>query len=87
MPAFTRLLPEKRVGYLATTFLGTSNRDQEDFERHVDYIHYNSVHHQLMDAPRKWPHPSFHRYVEQGCYSDDWGADREMIFSDKVGCE
>ncbi|WP_346291681.1 REP-associated tyrosine transposase [Sphaerothrix gracilis] len=46
-------------------------RDQEDFERHVDYIHYNPVRHQLVDAPRKWPHPSFHRYVEQGCYSDD----------------
>ena len=62
-------------------------RDQEDLERHIDYIHYNPVRHQLVDTPRKWPYSSFHRYVEQGCYSDDWGVDREMIFSDKVGWE
>ncbi len=62
-------------------------RDERDFERHVDYIHYNPVSHQLVDAPCNWPYSSFHRYVEQGVYPNNWGADREISFQDTVGWE
>jgi putative transposase len=62
-------------------------RNERDFERHVDYIHYNPVSHQLVDAPCNWPYSSFRRYVEQGVYSNDWGADREITFQDTVGWE
>jgi putative transposase len=31
-------------------------RDERDFERHVDYIHFNPVSHQLVNAPRDWPY-------------------------------
>ena len=34
--------------------------------------------HQLVDAPCNWPYSSFRRYVEQGVYPNDWGADREI---------
>ncbi|MEO1400589.1 MAG: transposase [Cyanobacteria bacterium J06635_1] len=49
-------------------------RDANDFDRHVDYIHYNPVKHRLVTAPRDWPYSSFHRYVAQGLCSEDWGA-------------
>jgi putative transposase len=62
-------------------------RNERDFERHVDYIHYNPVSHQLVDAPCNWPYSSFRRYVEQGVYPNDWGADREITFQDTVGWE
>lgn len=48
-------------------------RDEEDFARHVDYIHYNPVKHGLTAAARDWPHSSFHRYVKQGLLAADWG--------------
>jgi putative transposase len=50
-------------------------RDERDFERHVDYIHYNPVRHGLVDRVRDWPYSSFHRYVRRGLLPNDWGGD------------
>jgi putative transposase len=50
-------------------------RDEKDFERHVDYIHYNPVKHGLVSRVTDWPHSSFHRYVEHGILPADWGGD------------
>lgn len=33
-------------------------RDEEDWCRHVDYIHYNPVKHGLVDDPTAWPFSS-----------------------------
>jgi putative transposase len=49
-------------------------RDDEDFRRHVDYIHWNPVKHGLVSRVKDWPHSTFHRYVRQGVYSEDWGS-------------
>jgi putative transposase len=40
-------------------------RDDEDFERHVDYIHFNPVKHGHVNRIADWPHSSFHRYVDR----------------------
>jgi len=50
-------------------------RDEKDFERHVDYIHFNPVKHGLVTRVRDWPHSSFHRYVRQGLLPQDWAGD------------
>ena len=52
-------------------------RDQEDFNRHADYIHWNPVKHGWVRRVADWPHSSFHKYVQSGIYSLDWcgGAD------------
>jgi putative transposase len=50
-------------------------RDERDFERHVDYIHYNPVKHGLVSRVLDWPHSSFHRFVERGILPLDWGGD------------
>jgi len=50
-------------------------RDDADFERHVDYIHYNPVKHGLVRRVADWPYSSFHRYVEQGILPGDWAGD------------
>ena len=62
-------------------------RDEEDFRRHMEYIHYNPVKHGLVAAPRDWPHSSFHRYVVKGSYDADWGASGPLHFADTVGNE
>jgi putative transposase len=49
-------------------------RDEEDFVRHVDYIHFNPVKHGLMSRVCDWPHSSFHRYVRQGLLPNDWAG-------------
>ncbi len=47
-------------------------RDDRDFTRHVEYIHYNPVKHGRVDSPAKWPWSSFHRYVKLGFYGKGW---------------
>jgi len=47
-------------------------RDENDYERHVDYIHYNPVKHGYAARPVDWPHSSIHRFIIQGIVSPDW---------------
>ena len=48
-------------------------QDQEDLNRHVDYIHYNPVKHGLAERAMDWPYSSFRGFVEKGIYEEDWG--------------
>ena len=48
-------------------------RDEEDLNRHIDYIHYNPVKHGLVNKVRDWASSSFFDYVKAGFYSIDWG--------------
>jgi putative transposase len=47
-------------------------RDDLDLQRHVDYIHFNPVKHGYVARVVDWPYSSFHRYVADGIYRDDW---------------
>jgi putative transposase len=49
-------------------------RDENDFERHVDYVHFNPIKHGQVHRVRDWPHSSFHRYVQQGWLPEDWAG-------------
>jgi putative transposase len=49
-------------------------RDDEDFGRHMDYIHYNPVKHGHVRRVADWPYSTFHRHVRNGAYARDWGA-------------
>lgn len=53
-------------------------RDEEDFERHFDYIHWNPVKHHYVKAPRDWAHSSFHQWVNSGHYEINWGRGAEL---------
>jgi len=54
-------------------------RDENDFARHVDYIHWNPVKHGLVRCAADWPYSTFHRFVAAGAYPQDWGvADDRM---------
>jgi putative transposase len=60
-------------------------RDEADFARHVEYIHYNPVKHGYVTSPLEWPFSSFHRYVAAGRSPADWG--KGVIIDDVVGGE
>ena len=53
-------------------------RDENDFERHMDYIHYNPVKHGYAEQVQDWPHSTFHRHVRDGTYPMDWGGSVEL---------
>jgi putative transposase len=60
-------------------------RDERDYERHMDYIHYNPVKHGYVENVRDWPHSTFHRYVRDGVYAEDWGSAAMTSFRDGFG--
>jgi putative transposase len=49
-------------------------RDEADYQRHVDYVHWNPVKHQLVGRVHEWPHSTFHHHVERGIYPGNWGG-------------
>jgi len=49
-------------------------RDERDFERHADYLHFNPVKHGHAGSAAAWPFSTFHRYVKEGLYPVDWGG-------------
>jgi putative transposase len=48
-------------------------RDEDDLNRHIDYIHFNPVKHGLVDRVCEWKDSSFHDYVNAGFYDPSWG--------------
>jgi putative transposase len=50
-------------------------RDENDFARHLDYIHYNPVKHAPAVRSSDWPCCSFRRWVRLGTYPLDWADD------------
>jgi putative transposase len=49
-------------------------RNEEDWRRHVDYIHYNPVKHGHVPCAVDWPFSSIHRSIEAGMIACDWGG-------------
>jgi len=41
-------------------------RDERDFEKHVEYIHYNPVKHGHVKQAVDWPYSTIHRYIAKG---------------------
>ena len=61
-------------------------RDDDDYENHVDYIHYNPVKHGYVKRACDWQHSSIHRYIKLGVLNEHWGCG-VMAFADDVGYE
>ncbi len=58
-------------------------RNEREFNRHADYIHFNPVKHGWAETPCAWAYSSFHRYVAQGLYPAHWtGAGIEGRFGE-----
>jgi putative transposase len=62
-------------------------RDDDDFRRHVEYIHYNPVKHGMVEAPVDWEYSSFHWDVRDGIYDRHWGVGISIDFDPTTGNE
>jgi putative transposase len=49
-------------------------RDEADFRRHMNYLHWNPVKHGHARSAGEWPYSTFQRHVKQGMYPADWGG-------------
>jgi putative transposase len=50
-------------------------RDQDDFSRHLDYVHFSPVTHGYAPRVQDWPYYLFRRWVGLGAYPEDWAGD------------
>ena len=48
-------------------------RDQQDWRRHLDSIHYNPVKHGFVKKASEWPYSSFRTALQRGWYEESWG--------------
>ncbi len=47
-------------------------RDENDLNKHIDYIHYNPIKHTYVKKAKDWEYTSFQDYVKEGYYDLDW---------------
>ena len=59
-------------------------RDERDFAKHCDYIHYNPVRHQLCPLPQDWQFSTIHRFTAQGIYPPNWGISETPEMPDSI---
>jgi hypothetical protein len=41
-------------------------KDEQDFEDHLHYIHYNAAKHGYVTYPHAWPYSSFEKWIALG---------------------
>lgn len=56
-------------------------KDERDYQSHMDYAHINPVKHGLVKQVKDWTYSTFHKWVEQGIYAQDWGGGMEESLS------
>ena len=63
---------QRRRGVWQPRFWEHTIRDGDDLRKHLDYVHYNPLKHELAACAHDWPYSSFHRHVTQKNYAIDW---------------
>ena len=63
---------QRRKGVWQPRYWEHTISDEDDYEQHVNYVHYNPVKHGYVACPHEWPYSSFHRYVRQGHFVREW---------------
>jgi len=61
----------KEAGVWQRRFYDHIIRNEEDFNKHINYIHYNSYKHYQI-APKDWEYSSFSKFVDLGFYEENW---------------
>ena len=51
---------------------------QEELNNHINYIHYNPVKHGYVKWVKDWEYSSFHKFVENKLYDENWGLSKDI---------
>ena len=52
--------------------------NQDDLNNQINYIHYNPVKHGYVHSVKDWEFSSFHKFVKQGLYEENWGSSKDV---------
>jgi putative transposase len=73
-------LKRRERGIWQRRFWAHAITSQHDYNQHVDYIHWNPVKHGYVKRVIDWPYSSFHQFVLEGVYPDNWGCMNTFTF-------
>lgn len=59
--------------YLENTII-----NENDLNRHIDYIHYNPVKHGLIASVKDWQYSTFHKFVDKNMYDLHWTSIEDL---------
>jgi putative transposase len=76
---------QRRRGVWQPRFWEHLIRDENDYERHFDYVHWNPVKHGHAATAWEWPWSSFRRWVTAGEYPRDWGCGPDRFAGVEAG--
>ena len=51
---------------------------QEELNNHINYVHYNPVKHGYVKCVKDWVYSSFHKFVEDKFYDNNWGSSADI---------
>jgi putative transposase len=71
----TSKIRQREKGIWQRRFWEHQIRDEDDFQRHVDYVHFNPVKHGLVKQVADWEYSSFHQWLAHGTLNADWAGD------------
>ncbi len=60
-------------------------RDQEEINRHIDYINFNPAKHGYVKDPFTWEHSSIHKFLAAGVYERNWRFEENGKLAGEVG--
>lgn len=72
-------LPKSERGVWQRRYWEHQIRDETDYQRHLDYIHYNPVKRGYVDKAVDWPYSSNHRWIKLGIYTENWAVLPDLI--------
>ncbi len=52
--------------------------NEDDLNKHLDYIHYNPVKHGYVESVKDWKYSSFHKFVKNSLYDLNWGNNTDI---------
>jgi len=65
---------KREKGIFQRRFYEHTIKNQEELNNHINYIHYNPVKHGYVKRVKNWKYSSFHKFVKNNMYDDDWGS-------------
>ncbi|WP_243720467.1 REP-associated tyrosine transposase [Luteimonas aestuarii] len=71
----TRRLAKGERGIWQRRFWEHLILDEDNLQRHVDYIHFNPVKHGYVQRAADWRYSSLHREISRGLVGKDWAVE------------
>ena len=69
---------KREKGLFQRRFFEHTICSQEELNNHINYIHYNPVKHGYVKCVKDWQYSSFHKFVKNNLYEENWGSAKDI---------